>query len=116
MDNWEEDNSEKRLDFPMDFTFRRKSKIWNFVLLERIRVVHYPEKPKPSIVYHRVIDLSKYSPIEVTIQKVLNFFLESYVFEKEYDVRDTKYMKYPFVENLFTDVVRNKKLESLGII
>jgi hypothetical protein len=47
MGNWEEDNIEKRLDFPMDFKFLRRSiKIWNFVLLERIRVVHYPEEPK----------------------------------------------------------------------
>lgn len=115
MGNWEEDNSEKRLDFPMDFRFiKRNIKIWNFVLLERIRVVQYPDEPKACVIYERAVGLSKYSPIEVTIQKILNLFLETC--DREYNVRDTKYMKYPFVENLFTDVVRNKKLESLGII
>ena len=128
MSDWIEDKTEIR-DFPMDFRFKRKVfTLGIFSFMESIRVVQYPEEPKPCLIYMRKLGLNymmapgvkwlrkkgtRFPPKSILLlQKFINFFYEKYV--RDYDLTKWK-EKYTFVMNLFKDEVRNKKLESLGI-
>jgi hypothetical protein len=118
--DWIEDKTEIR-DFPMDFRFKRKVfTLGIFSFMESIRVVQYPEEPKPCLIYMRKVGLNymmapgvKWPPKYILlIHQFMNFFYEKYV--RDYDLTKWK-EKYTFVMNLFKDEVRNEKLESLGI-
>lgn len=96
--------------------------------LEQIRVV---DEDKILLLYDRLVAIDENPAIFygsgilnrivfkclIVTSKVLNFFLKkSRIIESSDSIKNSEYMNFPFVENLFVDVVRNKKLESLGIL
>lgn len=119
MRQWEEEKISYTSKFKMDKRWKRKiAKFGPFHLWESIRVVQYKETDAPEFRYNRGVGIPDRYGFESSITRIyqrwLNFFLKKEI--KVKDVRTSKYIdKYPFVGKLFKSVIRNKKLEQLGI-
>ena len=99
-----------------------------FHLIEQIRIVDAEKRylfydkfiaidVKPSLFYGSGILNRIVFQLVMIIYHLFDFFYKrSEKLESGELIKNSNYMKYNFVENLFTDVVRNKKLESLGIV
>lgn len=119
---WEEKIFDKRRSFSIDQTFIRPIFIfYGFSLIERIRIVQYPDKKQPLLIYSKKVGSSSSKTTNRLFRKGFNSYKIFYkvlgkIFNKSdqtYEIRNSKYMRYPFVKNLFRDIVRDEKLEQL---
>jgi hypothetical protein len=123
--DWIEDSGRK--DFKIDKRFKRKIfSFFSFHLFESIRVIQYKETDSPEIIYTRAIGMNeKWIGIhyQSTSNKILSFinkkiyWLSISIFNKRcrVNVKESKFLKYKFIRDCFTDIKRNEILEKLGI-
>lgn len=134
MGKWKENFSEKRDDFEIDYIFNRKIfYFFGISIGERIRVVEYRYTSSQSetqliLIYDRMVGVNdKYmwkldtlSRFIMGIHRIISkIFTKQEEINSEYEIINSKYMKYEFVENIaskhFTSYIRDKKLSELGI-
>jgi hypothetical protein len=120
---WHKDTRDGgRINYHLDYRFKRRLAVFGpYAFWESIRVIQKNPGEKVEFMYHRAVGqsetmftISNRIRLFKNIYKALNFLLKK-SFDID-DVRGTKYVyKYPFVGDLFKEVVRNRKLEQLGI-
>jgi hypothetical protein len=102
----------------LDCRYKRRLAVFGpYAFWESIRVIQKNPGERVEFLYYRAVGQSERMfdmNLLRYIYKTLNFLLSKRI--EIYDVRGTKYIyKYPFVGDLFKEVVRNRKLEQLGI-
>jgi|OM-RGC.v1.026682063 hypothetical protein len=119
----------QRPNWCKDVSFKRKiARFGPFHLWESIRILQKSESGNAEFRYHRGVGMSHFWMDRFTYDGGDNLFskmMKPYytilnrIFQREIEVkevRNSKYIKkYPFVAELFVDVIRNRKLEQLGI-
>ena len=107
-----------RYGHKLDCKFKRRLAVFGpYSYWESIRVIQKNPGERVEFLYYRAVAQSERvfdMNLLRYIYKTLNFLLSKRI--DIYDARGTKYIyKYPFVGDLFKEVVRNRKLEQLGI-
>lgn len=124
LSKWKEQKSSYRSkSFPIDVTFNRiLFSIAGFFIVEKIRIVQYPDRSQPTLFYSQSIGSSDRKITSRIFKNGSNFYKTSYkilsnIFNKSdetSDIRNSKYItKYPFIRKYFKDIVRDEKLEQL---
>lgn len=125
--NWKEDSADNLNFYNCDCIYKRRIlKLGrHFSLIESIRVTRRNIGEHISVHYNRHVGMSESKMWDMKLTgriynlmyRVYNFILSSYISDVVYDdIRDSKlYKKYPFIGDSFKDVVRDRKLEELGI-
>jgi hypothetical protein len=118
---WNLDRTDgQRPNWCKDARFKRKiARFGPFHLWESIRIIQKDEYSNAKFIYYRAIGMSEYHSDFFSKMMKPYYILLNRIFKKSIDiqeVRRSKYIeKYPFVAELFIDIVRNRKLEQLGI-
>jgi len=120
---WNLDKTDgQRPNHSKDFRFKRKiARFGLFHLWESIRIIQKDEYSNAEFRYHRAVGMSDKYMYDNLFSKFIKpyYIILNRIFKKSIEineVRNSKYIyKYPFVGDLFKEVVRNRKLEELGI-
>ena len=120
---WNLDKTDgQRPSYSKDFRFKRKiARFGPFHLWESIRIIQKYEYSNSEFMYHRAVGVSDKYMYDNLFSKLIKpyYTILNRIFKKSIEineVRNSKYIdKYPFVAELFVDVIRNRKLEQLGI-
>ena len=120
---WDLDRTDgQRPNWCKDAKFKRKiARCGPFHLWESIRIIQKDESSNAEFIYYRAVGMNDRYMRDNFLSKMMKpyYILLNRIFRKNIDikeVRNSKYIeKYTFVAELFIDVVRNRKLEQLGI-